>query len=143
MKLSEMLERLADNTKDYIARSLRPLEQRQDALEAAIKAIPKPEKGEKGEKGDPGVGKDGRDGIDGKNGESVKGDRGERGADADPEAVRALVKEEVSAAVAAIPVAKDGAPGASIIAGDGPPLSAGRAGDVYLDVKTGDVYRFA
>jgi hypothetical protein len=63
MKLSEMLERLADNTKDYIARSLRPLEQRQEALEAAIKAIP--------------AGKDGAPGRDGNDG--APGERGEKG----------------------------------------------------------------
>ncbi len=71
MKLSRMLESLAETTKAHVARALVPLAQRQDVLEAAIKAIP--------------AGKDGRDGVDGKNGADGSNGKdglpGERGAD--------------------------------------------------------------
>ena len=82
-------------------------------------------------------------GKDGKDGESIKGDSGERGKDADHEEVRAIAREEVEAVVSRIPHPEDGAAGSSILVGDGPPLEPGGAGDVYVDVKTGDVYKFA
>ena len=45
---------------------------------------------------------------------------------------------QVIAEVGKIPAPKDGA---SIRAGDGPPLFVGKEGDLYLDLKTGDLYK--
>ena len=36
---------------------------------------------------------------------------------------------------------RDGVDGSVIVVGDGPPLTTGKAGDIYLDSKTGDLYR--
>jgi hypothetical protein len=119
MKLSEMLERLADNTKDYIARSLRPLEQRQDALEAAIKAIP--------------AGKDGAPGCDGKDGApGARGEKGESGAIGE-RGVKGDVGEKGEPGIHG----KDGASGRDGVDGkDGAPGKDGRDG---IDGKDGAV----
>lgn len=81
----------------------------------AVEALPKPRDG-----------RDGKDGVDAKVDEKLLGDM-------------------VALAVAQIPTpkdGKDGAPGASILAGEGPPLFSGREGDLYLDVRSGEVYKF-
>jgi hypothetical protein len=104
MKLSQLLERLADSTKGYVARALQPLEQRQAALEAAIKAIPAPAKGDKGDPGKDAPAVD-VDAIAEKVLARVVPPRD--GKDADPEVIRS----EVAKAVAAIPRPKDGEPG--------------------------------
>jgi hypothetical protein len=54
----------------------------------------------------------------------------------------------VRSAVATIPAPKNGIDGkdgdhAVILVGDGPPLSAGKSGAVYIDVASGDLYRCA
>jgi hypothetical protein len=117
MKLSEMLERLADNTKDYIARSLRPLEQRQEALEAAIKSIP--------------AGKDGAPGRDGKDGApGARGEKGESGAIGE-RGLKGDVGEKGEPGIHG----KDGPPGRDGIDGkDGAPGKDGRDG---IDGKDG------
>lgn len=72
-----------------------------------------------------------------------RGPQGERGIDGtsvDVDAIAAQIDARVKAAVASLPVPKDGA---SFVTGHGPPTATGRPGDAYLDVKTGDVYQWA
>lgn len=60
--------------------------------------------------------------------------------------VAPMIGQEVGKAIAALPAAKDGkdgCDGASMRVGDGPPLFDGKSGDVYLDSKTGDIYKCA
>ncbi len=58
--------------------------------------------------------------------------------------IRPVIELEIKRAIADIPAPKDGAPGrdgASISVGDGAPLFHGAPGEVYLDKKTGDLYK--
>lgn len=75
--------------KSYVAKSEDALAKRIVELEAQLKALPVPQKGDKGD--------------------SIKGDPGK---DADPEVMRAMIVAEVARAVAALPPAKQGDPGA-------------------------------
>lgn len=78
--------------KDYVEQRLDPIKAENESLKvriAELEARPTPEKGEAGEKG-----------MD-----------GESGKDADPEAVRQIVAEEVAKAVAEIPPAEKGEKG--------------------------------
>jgi hypothetical protein len=118
-----------------------------------------------GERGQDGaVGAQGAPGRDGEPG--AKGEAGIAGKDADMESVRTILDGLVTKAIAAIPPAapgkdadlslvskmieervamiptpQDGKNGTSLVTGMGPPTVAGRPGDAYLDVKTGDVYQ--
>lgn len=73
------------------------------------------------------AGKDGRDGIDGK--------------DANVDEIYRCVDVKISAAIEALPKAKDGVRGPGVLIGVGPPTADGASGDTYIDVETGDIYR--
>ena len=69
--------------------------------------------------------KAGKDGLNGKDGK-----------DADPVDVEAVARRVAEL----LPRAKDGAPGASVRIGYGAPTFDARAGDVYVDLKSGAIY---
>ena len=91
--------------------------------------------------------RDGKDGVNGK--------------DADPNAIHAAVAKAVSeipkpkdfdrefataelqrmVGALVLPEGKSGERGSSFSAGNGPPTSFEKIGDIYLDVDSGDVYR--
>lgn len=84
-----------------------------ETVARAVDSMPKPKDGRDGIDG-----KDGIPGIDGARGDcgaagerGEKGDAGVDGRDGDPAVLRAVVDEAVTLAFAAIPKAKDGAPG--------------------------------
>jgi hypothetical protein len=131
MKLSQLLERLADSTKGYVARALQPLEQRQAALEAAIKAIPAPAKGDKGDPGKDAPAVD-VEAIVARVQAGITPARD--GKDADPEVIRA----EVAKAVAAIPRPKDGEPGKDAYPVDANEIAAAVLAEVRVPVDGKD-----
>lgn len=78
--------------------------------------------------------------IKGSFSDSLRGEKGDSGKDAPS------MEEIIANVLPLIAKPKDGQPGkdgTNFVAGEGPPLFTGGIGDVYLDAKTGDVYRCA
>lgn len=92
------LAKFADGMHDYIARALKPIVDRLNAVEARA-----PERGEKGEKGETGE--------RGLQGESIKGDPGQNGTSVTADEVLPELNAALQKAIAAIPVPKDGRDG--------------------------------
>lgn len=102
-----LAQKMSEAVRDVIARSDQKTSERIELIEEQVRAIPA---GEKGEPGEPG--QTGEPGEKGPPGE--KGDPGEPGADgkdADIDAIREQISDEVAAAVEKIPKPKDGEPG--------------------------------
>ncbi len=113
-----------------------------------LEAKPAPEKGDKGE---PGIGIKGDPGADSVT-PGPKGDPGKDGKDADVRILDDLrryisdTRDEavvsikgLAAKLAAFKTPKDGA---SVLAGDGKPARPANVGDIYIDLESGNVYRF-
>lgn len=135
-ELAELRDGVIASMRGFVSRSLEPWIARIKALEDRPPL--------KGDKGDPGA--DGKS-VDvatlsvqiieaaAKAVEAIP--KPKDGRDFDPELLEAAVKRHVEAQ----PKAINGKDGSALLAGDGPPMSAGKAGDVYLDAASGDLYR--
>ena len=94
-------EQIVSFVRSFVLRQIDAVNARNDAIEAALKAIPAGAKGDAGERGDPGPA--------GERGDP--GPSGPPGKDADPDLIAELVQQHVAGAVALIPRPKDGEPG--------------------------------
>lgn len=109
-KIKALAERILGGARDFVVRSLVPVNEAIADLRKQLSELPPPQRGDKGDKGDAGdkgdrgdIGPDGKDGADGRDGMD--------GKDADPEIIRAEVQRQVDLIPKAID-GKDGQPGA-------------------------------
>jgi hypothetical protein len=114
---AEVFDQMVDAVEGLIRRSIAPLADELRTIEQRFKAIPEV--------------RDGKDGAPG-----VKGDQGQIG----PEG-REGPKGDSGPMGEAGPTGPAGRDGSCFLVGEGPPLTAGKDGDVYLDTKTGDLYK--
>lgn len=113
---AEVFEQMVEAVEGLIRRSISPLADDLRGIEERFKALPQV--------------RDGRDGEPGRIGDQgERGERGEKGIDGAPGPMG--------------PMGPAGRDGSCFLVGDGPPLVAGKDGDVYLDAKTGDLYKCA
>ena len=139
--------------REYVNRAMLPVEQRFKEFEERILSIPS---GPSGPSGQPGA--DGRDAdpelVRQLVAEHVKiaiqtipipkdgadGPPGNPGKDGVSPSMDDIIKAVTPYIPAPMP-GPAGQSGASIQTGEGPPLFTSKAGDIYIDIKTGDLYR--